>query len=53
MVISAVQMAVWQRKGKGHVILHSDRGSQFTSRVPALPGQPLADHIHECSWPLR
>lgn len=33
MVISAVQMAVWQRKGKGHVILHSDRGSQFTSRA--------------------
>jgi len=31
MVIRAVQMAVWQRQGKTPVILHSDRGSQFTS----------------------
>lgn len=31
MVIRAVEMAVWQREGDGSVILHSDRGSQFTS----------------------
>lgn len=31
MVIRAVEMAVWQRRGKAPVILHSDRGSQFTS----------------------
>ncbi|WP_152638780.1 IS3 family transposase [Marinobacter santoriniensis] len=31
MVIRAVEMAVWQRQGKVPVILHSDRGSQFTS----------------------
>lgn len=31
MVIRAVRMAVWQRQGKVPVILHSDRGSQFTS----------------------
>ena len=31
MVIRAVEMAVWQRQGKAPVILHSDRGSQFTS----------------------
>jgi putative transposase len=31
MVIRAVQMAVWQRQGETPVILHSDRGSQFTS----------------------
>lgn len=31
LVIQAVLMAVWQKKHKGHVILHSDRGSQFTS----------------------
>ena len=31
MVIRAVQMAVWQRQGETPVILHSDRGTQFTS----------------------
>jgi len=31
MVIRAVEMAVWQRQGRGDVILHSDRGSQFRS----------------------
>lgn len=31
MVILAVQMAVWQRKGRHLIILHSDRGSQFRS----------------------
>ena len=31
MVIRAVEMAVWQRQGQVPVILHSDRGSQFTS----------------------
>ena len=31
MVIRAVEMAVWQRQGAASVILHSDRGSQFTS----------------------
>lgn len=31
MVIQAVLMALWQRKSKEPVVLHSDRGSQFTS----------------------
>lgn len=31
MVIRAVETAVWQRQGGWSVILHSDRGSQFTS----------------------
>ena len=31
MAIRAVQMAVWQRQQRGKVILHSDRGCQFTS----------------------
>ncbi|ACX95720.1 Integrase catalytic region [Halothiobacillus neapolitanus c2] len=31
MVIRAVEMALWQRQGIGPVILHSDRGCQFTS----------------------
>jgi len=31
MVIRAVEMAVWQRQGSAAVILHSDRGCQFTS----------------------
>ncbi len=31
MVIRAVEMAVWQRQGEHEVILHSDRGTQYTS----------------------
>lgn len=31
MITRAVEMAVWQRRGDWSVILHSDRGSQFTS----------------------
>lgn len=31
MVIRAVEMAVWQRQEKHDVILHSDRGTQYTS----------------------
>ena len=31
MAIKAVKMAVWQRQSDNEVILHSDRGSQFTS----------------------
>ena len=31
MVIRAVAMALWQRQETGDVILHSDRGCQFTS----------------------
>src|SRR6056297_775834 len=31
MVIRAVEMAVWQRRNTGTVILHSNRGSQFRS----------------------
>lgn len=33
MVVRAVQMAVWRRQGTGEVILHSDRGGQFSSGV--------------------
>ena len=31
MVIRAVEMAIWQRQGDWSVILHSDRGTQYTS----------------------
>ncbi len=31
MVMRAVEMAVWQKQGDGSSVLHSDRGSQFTS----------------------
>ena len=31
LVLQAVWMAIWQRKGQSPVILHSDRGTQFTS----------------------
>jgi len=32
LVLNAVLMALWQRPDKERVILHSDRGTQFTSR---------------------
>ena len=32
LVLQAVLMALWQRPGKGPVILHSDRGTQYTSQ---------------------
>ena len=31
MVLQALLMAVWRRKPKGKVLIHSDQGSQFTS----------------------
>jgi len=31
LVVQAVLMALWQRQDRGPVILHSDRGTQFTS----------------------
>ena len=31
MVLSAVLMALWQRPNKNPVVLHSDRGTRFTS----------------------
>jgi putative transposase len=31
LVLQAVLMALWQRRDRGRVILHSDRGCQFTS----------------------
>ena len=31
LVLQAVLMALWQRKDRSPVVLHSDRGSQFTS----------------------
>ena len=31
LVVQAVLMALWQKKEAGNVILHSDRGSQYTS----------------------
>ena len=46
LVLQAVLMAVWQRKGKSPVILHSDRGTQFTSEEYQ---QFLKDHGLTCS----
>jgi putative transposase len=31
LVLSALLMAVWRRKPKNQVIIHSDQGSQYTS----------------------
>jgi len=41
LVIQAVLMALWQKKHSDTVILHSDRGSQFTSHEYQ---RFLADH---------
>ena len=46
LVLQAVLMAVWQRKDRTPVILHSDRGTQFTSDEYQ---QFLKDHGLVCS----
>lgn len=46
LVLQAVLMAVWQRQGRQPVILHSDRGTQFTSYEYQ---QFLKDHGLVCS----
>lgn len=46
LVIQAVLMALWQKKNKVPVVLHSDRGSQFTSHEYQ---QFLAGHDITCS----
>ena len=46
LVIQAVLMALWQRKSKSPVVLHSDRGSQFTSHEYQ---QFLTGHNITCS----
>jgi putative transposase len=46
LVTQAVVMAVWQRPGRTPVILHSDRGCQFTSEEYQ---QFLAAHHITCS----
>lgn len=46
LVIQAVLMALWQRKSKDPVVLHSDRGSQFTSHEYQ---QFLVGHNITCS----
>ncbi len=54
MVIRAVEIAVWQRQGKADVILHSDRGSQFTSGdYQRFFEEQHADVFDECRQPLR
>jgi len=45
-VIQAVLMALWQKRDKAPVVLHSDRGSQFTSDEYQ---QFLAGHNITCS----
>lgn len=46
LVIQAVLMALWQKQDKAAVVLHSDRGSQFTSHEYQ---RFLADHNITCS----
>lgn len=46
LVIQAVLMALWQKPKSSHVILHSDRGSQFTSHEYQ---RFLSDHDITCS----
>jgi putative transposase len=37
LVLDALLMAVWRRKPKRKVVIHSDQGSQFTARLPEGP----------------
>lgn len=46
LVLNAPLMAVWRRKPKGNVVIHSDQGSQFTSQEW---GDFLKDHNLEAS----
>lgn len=46
LVLNAVLMALWQRSNREPVVLHSDRGTQFTS---ADYQQFLTDHNLTCS----
>jgi putative transposase len=46
LVIQAVLMALWQKQDKAAVVLHSDRGSQFTSHEYQ---RFLEDHNITCS----
>ena len=46
LVIQAVLMALWQKKDKSPIVLHSDRGTQFTSHEYQ---QFLAGHNITCS----
>ena len=52
-VLQALLMAVWRRKPKGKVLIHSDQGSQFTSmdwasflKAHNLEHSPLDDAAH-------
>ncbi len=50
LVLDALLMAVWRRKPKGKVMIHSDRGSQFTSQ---LWQDFLKDHYLEARMSRR
>ena len=54
LVVQAVLMALWQRPARTPVILHSDRGCQFTSEeYQRFSGGPPRDLQHECGGQLR
>ena len=50
LVLNALLMAVWRRKPKGKVVIHSDQGSQFTSQEW---GDFLKDHNLDASMSRR
>ena len=50
LVLDALLMAVWRRKPKSKVVIHSDQGSQFTSQEW---GDFLKDHNLEASMSRR
>jgi putative transposase len=52
-VLQALSMAVWRRKPRAKVLIHSDQGSQFTSmdwasflRAHDLEHSPLGDSLY-------
>jgi len=49
-VLQAFLTAVWRRKPKEKVLVHSDQGSQFTSTFGTKPAQPVSDGVQKTSF---
>lgn len=53
LVLNALLMAVWQRKPKNQVVIHSDQGSQYTSSDWQEARQDIFNYIEMFYNPVR